>query len=278
MRPLNAAVVEDGAVVGARVPDTWVERLQVLEYARAFFIARAAWSRLGSLMSISGAFGVFRREAAIEAGGWTRGLVADDTEMVIKLHHHFRQIHQRYRITFTPDPICWTEVPARVRDLRAQRCMWERGIVEVLWKYRSMLFNPRYGRIGMVGIPYLWFFEIGATVVETLGYIIVLVTLALGILNVPFMLLFFALAILFGVLFSELGMSIQTLLVSREGTTRDRLVLLLSAFSEYVGIRQLIVFSRAVALFQVHSRRGRYWTPVWEASGATPTRDRSVVP
>ncbi len=259
LRPLNGAVVEDGAVVNLEAPRTWVERMQVLEYARAFFIARAAWSRLGSLMIISGAFGLFRRDAAIEAGGWIRGFVADDMEMVIKLHRHFRDIGQRYRITFTPDPVCWTDVPSRFRDLRAQRCMWERGLLEVLMHHKSMLFNPRYGRVGLVGIPYLWVFETGATVVETLGYLVILITLAFGILNVPFMLLFFALSILFGVLFSELGMSVQTLLLVRHQRPRDRFLLFVAAFAEYLGMRQVIVFSRAISLFQVKSRRGQYW-------------------
>ncbi len=260
LRPLNGAVVEDGSVVDMHAPKTWVERIQVLEYARAFFIARAAWSRLGSLMLISGAFGIFRRDAVIEAGGWSRGFVADDMEMVFRLHRHFRSAHQRYRIGYIPDPVCWTEVPTRFRDLRAQRCMWERGSAEVLWKHRAMLFNPRYGRIGMVGVPYLWFFEAGATFVEALGYVTIVVTAALGILNVPFALLFFALAILYGVLFSELGMSIQTLLLSRNGTARDRLLLFLSAFAEYFGMRQVIVFSRVIAVFQVRSKKGAYWS------------------
>jgi cellulose synthase/poly-beta-1,6-N-acetylglucosamine synthase-like glycosyltransferase len=273
LRPLNGAVVEDGAVVSLGAPRTWVERMQVLEYARAFFIARAAWSRLGSLMIISGAFGLFRRDAAIEAGGWIRGFVADDMEMVIKLHRHFRDIGQKYRITFTPDPVCWTDVPARFRDLRRQRCMWERGLLEVLWQHKGMLFNPRYGRVGLVGIPYLWIFEAGATIVETLGYLTILITLALGILNVPFMLLFFALSILFGVLFSELGMSVQTLLLVRLQRPRDRFLLFVSAFAEYFGMRQIIVFSRAISMFQVKSRRGQYWTsdpPVQESEPKLP--------
>lgn len=259
LRPLNGAVVEHGAVVDAAAPSRWVERVQVLEYARSFFIARAAWSRLGSLMIISGAFGVFRREAVIEVGGWTPGLVADDMEMVLKLHRHFRDRALRYRIAFTPDPLCWTQVPRRVRDLQAQRSMWERGVLEVLWRYRRMLFNPRYGRIGLVGVPYLWLFEIGATVVETTGYLLVVVSLAAGLLDVRFLLLFLVLAVLFGVLFSELGMTMQTLLLARHRRARDRLALFLAAFAEYLGIRQAVVLSRAVALFQVRSRRARYW-------------------
>ncbi len=260
IRPMNGAVVQDGAVIDVSAPRRWVERFQILEYARAFFISRAAWSRINSLLIISGAFGLFSREVAIAVGGWERGFVADDMEMVVKLHRHFREMKQRYRIVFTPDPICWTQVPSTFRALRAQRNGWHRGMLEVLWRHRRMLFNPRYGRMGMLGIPYLWIFEAGATVVECLGYIYIILALALGILNVPFLLMFLLLAVLYGVLLSELGMGIETLLLTRYSRYRDRAMLLIAAFVEYLGYHQVLVFVRTVAMFQVRRRHGKYWT------------------
>lgn len=274
LRPLNGATVEHGAIVDNRAPRRWVERVQLLEYARSFFVSRVAWSRVGSLMIVSGAFGIFRRDVVIQVGGWSRGFVADDFEMVVNLHRRLRELGQRYRIDFTPEPLCWTEVPSRLRDLRAQRAMWERGVVEVLWRHRRMAFNPRYGRIGLVGIPYLWFFETGATVVETLGYLTVVVSLALGLIDVGFTLLFFTLAVLFGALFSELGMTVEGIVRLTRRPAVDRLVLFLAGFAEYVGIRQVVVFTRALALFQVRSRRGRYWA----AAPAPPTPAASSTP
>lgn len=275
LRPLNGAVVRDGEVVELGAPRNWVERMQVLEYARSFFIARAAWSRIGCLLIISGAFGLFRRDAAIEAGGWEFGMVADDMEMVIKLHRRFREFKQPYRIVATPDPVCWTEVPTTFRALRAQRRMWERGMMEVLLRHKRMLFNPRYGRVGLVGIPYLWVFEVGAAFVETAGYLYILLTLALGVLNVTFALMFLLLAILFGTLLSELAMGIETILLARYERTRDRLMLLVASVLEYLGFRQSIVLARVGALFRMRSQRGRYWTEDEEPSGAeqaeTPT-------
>lgn len=260
LRPLNGAVVRGGEVVDLGAPRNWIERVQVLEYARSFFISRAAWSRLGCLLIISGAFGLFRRDAVVEVGGWGTGLVADDLEMVIKLHRHFRDLRQAYRIVFTPDPLCWTDVPSTFGPLRAQRKMWERGMLEVLWRHKAMLFNPRYGFVGMVGIPYMWLFEAGAAIVETLGYLYIVITAAFGVLDVQFMVLFLILAVLYGMLLSELGMGIETLLLTRYERPRDRFLLMVAALVEYLGVRQAIVFSRAFAVFQVRRMRGRYWT------------------
>lgn len=260
IRPLNGATVQDGAVVDLTAPKRWVERFQILEYARAFFISRAAWSRINSLFIISGAFGLFRREVALAVGGWERGFVADDMEMAVKLHRRFREMGQNYRIVFTPDPICWTQVPSTFKALRAQRSGWQRGTLEVLWKHRRMAFNPRYGRLGLIAIPYLWIFEIGAAVVETLGYLYIVLALALGILNVAFLLMFLLLAVLYGVLLSELGMGIETLLLTRYSRYRDRAILLVAAFVEYLGFHQILVFVRSYAMLQVRRRHGTYWT------------------
>jgi len=173
IRPLNGAVVRDGRVTELAMPKRWLERFQVLEYARAFFTGRAGWSHFKSLLIISGAFGLFRRTAVLEAGGFLVGTVSEDMELVVRLHKHFLRKGQPYNIRFTPDPICWTEVPTDLKTLRRQRNRWHRGLCETLWKHRDMLFNPRYGRLGMVAVPYFWFFEALSPLVEVSGYLIV---------------------------------------------------------------------------------------------------------
>ena len=44
--------------------------------------------------------------------------------------------------------------------LHRQRSRWHRGLWETLWAYRGMLFRRRYGRVGWVGLPYYWLFEL----------------------------------------------------------------------------------------------------------------------
>jgi cellulose synthase/poly-beta-1,6-N-acetylglucosamine synthase-like glycosyltransferase len=159
IRPLNATVIEDGQITEARIPKKWLERFQILEYARAFFTGRAGWSHFKSLLIISGAFGLFRRTAVLEAGGFRVGTVAEDMELVVRLHRHFIQEGKPYNIRFTPDPICWSEVPSDLGTLRRQRNRWHRGLWETLWTHKDMLFNPRYRRLGLVAVPYFWIFE-----------------------------------------------------------------------------------------------------------------------
>jgi cellulose synthase/poly-beta-1,6-N-acetylglucosamine synthase-like glycosyltransferase len=269
VRPINGAVVRDGQVTEVTLPRRWIERFQVLEYARAFFTGRAGWSSFGALLIISGAFGVFRREALLEVGGYETDTVTEDMELVMRFHRHYRSARKPYRMIFTPDPICWTEVPSDLGTLRRQRNRWHRGLLETLWRYRRMTLNPRYGAVGMVGIPYFWLFEALAPVIEVTGYVMLPLVFLLGIANPAFVGLFLLLAVMYGILLSEMAVGIETMLMSRYPRLRDRLALFLAAFLEFAGYHQILAVERFVAAFQIKRRRG-IWGQM-RRSGATQT-------
>jgi cellulose synthase/poly-beta-1,6-N-acetylglucosamine synthase-like glycosyltransferase len=269
VRPINGAAVREGQVEAVSLPGRWIERFQVLEYARAFFTGRAGWSTFGALLIISGAFGVFRRETLLEVGGYETDTVTEDMELVMKLHRHYRSARKPYRLIFTPDPICWTEVPSDLGTLRRQRNRWHRGLLETLWRYRSMTLNLRYGAVGMVGLPYFWLFEALAPVIEVTGYVMLPVVFLLGIADPAFVGLFLLLAVMYGILLSEMAVGIETMLLSRYPRLRDRLKLFAAAFLEFAGYHQILAVERFLAAFQIKRRRG-LWGRM-RRSGATQT-------
>jgi cellulose synthase/poly-beta-1,6-N-acetylglucosamine synthase-like glycosyltransferase len=258
IRPVNGAVMVEGRVAQLRMPESWIERFQVLEYARAFFTGRAGWSHLDALLIISGAFGLFRRESVMEVGGFSTATIAEDMELVVRLHRYYRGQRRPYRILFTPDPICWTEVPSSMKILRHQRNRWHRGLWETLWTHREMLFNPRYGRLGFVAVPYFLFFEALGPVVEVSGYVMLVVSAFLHVLFVQFAVLFAALAVLYGMLLSQMAVGIETLLLARYPRTRDRVILVAAALLECFGYRQILALERFRAMFQIRTKRGKW--------------------
>jgi cellulose synthase/poly-beta-1,6-N-acetylglucosamine synthase-like glycosyltransferase len=258
VRPVNGADVENGKVTTLRMPRRWIERFQILEYARAFFTGRAGWSYFDALLIISGAFGLFRRESVMKVGGFSTETVTEDMELVVRLHKYFRKARIPYRILFTPDPICWTEVPSTIKVLRGQRNRWHRGLWETLWLHRDMLFNPRYGRLGFLAVPYFLFFEALGPVVEMAGYVVLILGFFLDVLFLEFAVLFLALSVLYGMLLSQMAVGIETLLLSRYPRVRDRITLVGAAFLEFVGYRQILTWERFIATFQIHKRRGQW--------------------
>ncbi len=259
IRVLNAAETDGhGTVLRLRVPPGWLERFQVVEYTRAFLTGRAAFSAARMLLIISGAFGVFRREAVLAAGGYRTDTVGEDMELVVRLHRRMRELGRPYRIRYLIDPVCWTQVPRDRATLARQRDRWHRGLLETLWRHRGMLLRPRYGRLGMVAMPYFWAFEAAGPLLEVGGYLLVLGLLAAGLLDPLFATAFLALAIVYGVLVSVAAFGVEVFLRTRYATLRDRWLLLVTALAENFGYRQWLALVRFRATFRVARRAGEW--------------------
>lgn len=154
IRVVNSCRVAQGRVVVPRAPRRPVAGFQVGEYMRSFLFGRLGWNRLVGNLIISGAFGLFRREAIIAAGGYAHDAVGEDMELVLRLRRRSYEQNQPCRVEFIPDPVAWTQVPNSLRALAGQRDRWHRGLADVLWRHRMILLNPRYGALGMVVYPY----------------------------------------------------------------------------------------------------------------------------
>ena len=150
VRIANGCEVRDGRVTRIELPDQGLPIMQVVEYLRAFLTGRVGWSELRCLLIISGAFGVYKKQEVIEIGGYSLESDTEDLDLVVRLHRHLREQKRKYRVVFVPDPVCWTEAPSTIRVLRRQRNRWHRGLVQTLWDNRGVMFNPRYGSLGLL--------------------------------------------------------------------------------------------------------------------------------
>ncbi len=241
---VNDCTVRHGRVTQVRMPRRWLPRFQVLEYVRAFSAARVGWDAGGATLIISGAFGVFRRDALVAVGGLREGLVGEDFELTLRLHRYHRERGLPYRIAFAPDAVSWTECPATLGVLGRQRDRWHRGGAEAVWLHRRMLFNPRYGRIGLVAMPVFLLVEILGPVAEMLGYVAVAVAWLTGALNPTLAGLLLLLAVALGVAQSIAAVALDEFAFRRYRSTGSLGLLLLLTVAENLGYRQLTVWWR----------------------------------
>jgi len=232
IRIVNSCDVELGHIRNIHVPARILPRLQVLEYTRAFLLGRMAWSHLDGLMLISGAMGIFDRETAIRAGGYSTRTVGEDMELVLRMRRFMADRGIGYEVTYVPDPLCWTEVPSDLRSLRKQRTRWTRGLVESLWSHRKMFFNGKYGRLGMLGYPYWFFFEWLSPLIAFAGLVYTLFLVITNALNWPFYLLLFIFVYSFAVLLSTWALLFEEITFHKYKKKRDVLKLLFTAFLE----------------------------------------------
>jgi cellulose synthase/poly-beta-1,6-N-acetylglucosamine synthase-like glycosyltransferase len=243
VRVANGSVFRDGHVQDVRLPRRWLARLQVMEYLRAFLAGRMGWSSMDVLLIVSGAFGMFRREVVVAAGGYSGRTVGEDMELIVRLHRHLREQKRQYAISFVPDPVAWTEVPENLRVLTRQRDRWQRGLLQSLSLHRRMLLNPRYGRIGLVAYPYFWFMEGLGPVVEFFGYIAFVLAVVLGWAAPWFVLAFLLLAVFSGVALSLAAVALEELSFRRYHRRSDFALLMVRGVENF-GYRQLLTFAR----------------------------------
>jgi len=240
----NGCAVELGRVTDVRAPASWLARFQVVEYLRAFLAARVTHSAFNALLIVSGAFGVFRRDVLREVGGFSTSTVGEDMEVIVRLHRFCREHARPCRIVFQPDPVVWTEAPETRQTLARQRNRWQRGTLEVLARHAGMFGNPRYGRIGLVALPYYAVFETIGPVLEVAGLLVTLVALWLGLIDWSLAQLLFVAAILYGTMISVAAVVLEELSFRRYLRLGDVLRLLAAAALENFGYRQLTAWWR----------------------------------
>jgi cellulose synthase/poly-beta-1,6-N-acetylglucosamine synthase-like glycosyltransferase len=255
IRIANGCRVEGGRVVEAALPRSFIALVQIVEYLRAFLLARLGLSQMKALLIISGAFGVFRREAVLQVGGFSQKTVGEDMELVIKLHRYMRERNQPYRISYVPEPVSWTEAPESLGILGNQRSRWQRGSLEAFFKHRDMFLNPRYGRVGCLGFGQVFVVDVIGPLIEVAGYVLIPAMWLLGLISFDYLLAFVAVVFSFGVFVSVAALVLEEVQLRRLPRARDLAILTVVAVLENFGYRQLNNFWRLRGWWQFLRKR-----------------------
>ena len=258
VRVANGCQVEHGRVRQVRLPERRIEVLQVVEYLRGFLFGREGWSALNALLIISGAFGVFSRAVAMEIGGYRRDTVGEDMDLVVRMHRRLCETGRPYRILFVPDPVCWTQVPSDLRTLARQRRRWQKGLLDVLWRNRRMMLNPRYGRAGWLAFPYQVGVELLGPMVEIVGILCILASAALGLLGWGPLLYLLLFGYLAGTVISVAAVLLEELTYRRYTSLRELLRLLGYALLDFFPYRQFLLVCRVWGMLD-YLRRPKAW-------------------
>ncbi len=259
VRIANGCHVRDGFMESVGLPDRMLPLLQIVEYLRAFLFGRLGWAPLNAVLIVSGAFGVFRKEAVIGAGGYRTDTVGEDMELVVRLHRQHRLRGLPYRIVFVPDPVCWTEAPESLRVLKSQRTRWQRGLAESLSLNAALCFNPRGGAPGWLAFPFMLLFEWLGPLIEVAGYAFMAVAFLTGIISFTAFAAFVLLAIGLGTMLSANALLLEEITFHLYKKPSELMLLAVAALFENFGYRQLVSFWRLQGLLQWIARTKGRW-------------------
>jgi cellulose synthase/poly-beta-1,6-N-acetylglucosamine synthase-like glycosyltransferase len=260
VRIANGAVIREGSLIKTSIPKSPIAAFQIVEYLRAFLAGRTYWSKNNSMLIISGAFGAFNKNAVIQCGGYKVGTIGEDMEIIMRLHKTMLEQKKKYKITFLADPICWTQAPEGLKGIKSQRKRWQIGLMDTLFNYRKMLLNPKYGRVGMLSLPYFWIVEFLGCIIEFLGYLIIPLAYFFGALRIENFLVYFTVAILYGAILSLGSILIEQISFKKYTSLKDILLLSLYSILENFGYRQVIILFRISGIINYRKARHTWGT------------------
>ena len=255
VRIANGSTIVDGELKGFSMPHKLVERFQIVEYYRSFLMGRVFWSATNSLLIVSGAFGLFRKQTVIDVGGYKRNTIGEDMEIVVRIHRQLKKKKTKYRVKFDEFSICWTQGPMFIQDIRSQRRRWQIGLLDTLISHAGMTFNPRYGFVGLLSVPYNWIFELLGAVVEVIGYFLIPFMLIMGELNMFFFIIYFLLSVALGVILSEGSLVLEQYTHRAAMSAKQSIAISVYAILENFGYRQIITLFRVEGILKYRKLR-----------------------
>lgn len=246
----NHLIIDQGEVVAVETPKKALLLFQKIEYLRVFLNSRISLNNINGNLIISGAFGLYNKQAVVNVGGYTNGLMGEDMEIMMKLHSFYRKNKLPYRTAYVPDAICWTQVPETLKVLKSQRRRWHVGLYQSLKRHKYMFLNPSYGSIGLISYPYFLFFEYITPFLEILGIITIALSFWMGMINTKFFLFYLFVYMGFNIIISLISIVIERYMFRSVIPTKLSVQLFLFSLIESFGYRQMISLFRIGHVFQ----------------------------
>lgn len=258
IRVAQCVTMEEGDVLGYHLPWNLLTSMQVMEYDRSFLASRILLDSFNGNLIISGAFGLFKKDVVIAAGGYDSHTLGEDMELVVKLHTFCRNNMEDYAILYEPNAICWSQAPGSLGDLRRQRRRWHLGLFQSMIKYRRMFLRPRFGLVGSVSYLYYLLYELFSPQIEIFGIFTMVLAFLIGQLNVKFMVQFYLLYAVYGAILTMTAffqrIYTQNLKISRGDIAKACVMCL----AENLFFRFFLDFVRATAFVGYRKRKGEW--------------------
>jgi len=141
-----------GGVAGnvkVRNKKNWLTWCQALEYVSGLQIARRAFDMFGAITIVPGAMGAFKTNILKESGGYDKDTIVEDFDATIKV------LKSGNIVRGTTKSLAYTEAPETLDQFVKQRNRWYRGNLQVLFKHKDAIKNPRYGFLQKIAFPYM---------------------------------------------------------------------------------------------------------------------------
>jgi hypothetical protein len=195
-------------------------------------------------------FTLWRRDVVLETGGFSPDLVAEQADLTLRAHRQLLRSGQPYRIVHITEPVGRAADQMALAMLLEEQTRRRDALASAVWRSRGMLFNPAYGRMGLIDLPQLLLSTVVVPWLELMCLALLPFASAAGVLSTSDLIVVIA-AIAVGN-----GLLIDTALLRSPMELSERQVLelvLLAPFELFVG-RPVGLWSRLTGLTRAVAR------------------------
>lgn len=260
MRMANSCEIdENGVITRVKPPKRIIPCFQEIEYLRSYLIAKNGWSVINAVPNVSGGFGLFDKSVVIEAGGYDPISHAEDMDMLTRMVTYMRDFDKEYKVAYIPATTCWTEGPPNLSVLNRQRTRWGRGLLQFFIVHRKVLFNRKYGRVGMLTIPFIFFFEFLAPIIELLGLFMLIFFLLTNQVNFETAAVMLGYVYFLGITITSMSVILDLKTAKLYTTFKEYLKLIAFSFVEIVLYHPFVTFFSVKGYIDFLSRQKFEW-------------------
>lgn len=134
-------------------PETWPQKIMWAEFIYSVLL-RKMFSIFDSQWVMPGPGSIYDTEMLKELGGWDEETLTEDMEIA------FRMFKNGAKLKNSTNAYVDTPSPASLRGLFKQRMRWYGGYIENAIEYKELWFNPKYGNLGVIVIPFNFFWTL----------------------------------------------------------------------------------------------------------------------
>lgn len=237
----GSTINEEGVLVDIAPSSRLIPLIQDLEYKRSFLVGKMGWSHINAMNNVSGGYGLFDTEVVIAAGGYGYDSFAEDMDMLTRMIAYCCDFKRKYRVVQIPHTCCWTEGPDNVKMLHRQRVRWGRGLIQLMWQHRRILFNPKYKKLGLITFPNTFLFEFLAPLIEAVGSLTLIYLFFTNAVNTQTFFLMFAAIYIFSLTLSSFVIFYDYILGTSYTKLKSYIKLIFAAILEPIIYHPLVV-------------------------------------
>ncbi len=276
LRMVNSCDVDEGLMIRVRPPRRILPRFQEMEYIRSFVLGKMGWDRINSVPYVSGGLGMFDKDIAIKAGGYDSLSLAEDMDLITRMGAFMTDNNKKYSVKYVPITLCWTEGPTTLKVFGRQRSRWGRGLAQLMSTHRKILFNPRYGRMGMIVFPYHFFYELLAPIIEFLGILFYIYLILTQQINWPYAIILIVFVYTYSVMITTIALLWDQITFKYYKTWGETIGLCLMAFIEPFLYHPLIMFFALKGYFNFIIGRKHVWGNMQRQGFSQPKKRATV--